>query len=64
MEKKRAEQWIKAISRQPFPVVSYELLKQLCEIAEVSYPKHSYLVASKTITSNEIVDAINFELKR
>ncbi|MFF0828841.1 hypothetical protein ACFYU8_18550 [Brevibacillus sp. NPDC003359] len=53
ISKQEPKNWINIIKRQSFPVVTFEVLKKLHQIAEVEdeYPKHDYLVASRECDS-------------
>jgi hypothetical protein len=60
MSKQEAIGWIEVIKRQPFPVVTFDALKKLYQIAgiEHEYPKHDYLIASSKCDS-EIMNQIS-----
>jgi|GEM_PF-3692317 len=60
LSKQEALGWIEVIKRQPYPVVTFEVLRKLYQIAEIEseYPKHDYLVASSGCES-EIMKQIS-----
>jgi len=60
LRKNEAIGWINTINRQPFPVVTFSVLKELHKIAEMEdqYPVHDYLVAANHCDS-EIMKQIS-----